>query len=72
VLIEHADMAGDAYVAHLGKLISDAHLTASGSAEDWANESHNDAQLTPPSTEREDNEDENMDGDRQHWQTSRP
>jgi len=39
-LIEHTGMAGDAYTDHLEKLISDEHLTATGSPEDWANESH--------------------------------
>ena len=43
-LIEHTGMARDEYVAHLEKLITDEHLTASGNAEDWANESHGDAQ----------------------------
>jgi hypothetical protein len=43
-LIEHTGMGRDAYVAHLEKLISDEHLTASGNPEDWANESHGDAQ----------------------------
>jgi hypothetical protein len=43
-LIEHTGMARDAYVAHLEKLITDAHLTASAKPEDWANESHRDAQ----------------------------
>jgi S1/P1 Nuclease len=38
-------MGRDAYVAHLEKLISDEHLTASGSPEDWANESHGYAQV---------------------------
>jgi hypothetical protein len=37
-------MGRDEYVAHLEKLISDEHLTATGSPEDWANESHGDAQ----------------------------
>jgi hypothetical protein len=37
-------MARDAYVAHLEKLIIDTHLTAKGKPEDWANESHGDAQ----------------------------
>jgi hypothetical protein len=41
-LIVHTGMGRDAYVAHLEKLISDEHLTASGSPEDWANESHGD------------------------------
>jgi hypothetical protein len=44
-LIEHTGMGRDAYVAHLEKLISDEHLTASGSPEDWANESHGYAQV---------------------------
>ena len=39
-LIEHTAMGRDEYVAHLEKLISDEHLTATGSPEDWANESH--------------------------------
>jgi S1/P1 Nuclease len=43
-LIEHTGMARDAYVAHLEKLITDEHLIASGNPEDWANESHRDAQ----------------------------
>jgi hypothetical protein len=43
-LIEHTGMGRDEYVAHLEKLISDEHLIASGSPEDWANESHRDAQ----------------------------
>jgi len=33
-------MGRDEYVAHLEKLITDEHLTASGNPEDWANESH--------------------------------
>jgi hypothetical protein len=33
-------MVRDAYTDHLEKLISDEHLTATGSPEDWANESH--------------------------------
>jgi hypothetical protein len=44
-LIEHTGMGRDEYVAHLEKLISDEHLTASGSPEDWANESHGYAQV---------------------------
>ncbi len=43
-LIEHTGMARDAYTDHLEKLISDELLTAIGSPEDWANESHGDAQ----------------------------
>jgi hypothetical protein len=43
-LIQHTGMGRDEYVAHLEKLISDEHLTASGSPEDWANESHGYAQ----------------------------
>jgi hypothetical protein len=43
-LIEHTRRGRDEYVAHLEKLISDEHLTASGSPEDWANESHGYAQ----------------------------
>ena len=39
-LIEHTAMGRDEYVAHLEKLISDEHLTATGSPEEWANESH--------------------------------
>jgi hypothetical protein len=39
-LIAHTAMGRDEYVAHLEKLISDEHLTATGSPEDWANESH--------------------------------
>jgi len=39
-LTEHTGMGRDEYVAHLEKLISDEHLTATGSPEDWANESH--------------------------------
>jgi hypothetical protein len=31
-------------MTHLEKLITDEHLTASGKPEDWANESHRDAQ----------------------------
>jgi len=43
-LIQHTGMGRDEYVAHLEKLISDEHLTASGSPADWANESHGYAQ----------------------------
>ena len=43
-LIEHTGMPRDAYVAHLEKLTADEHLTATGTPEDWANESHRDAQ----------------------------
>jgi hypothetical protein len=43
-LIRHTGMGVDEYVAHLEKLISEEHLTASGSPEDWANESHSYAQ----------------------------
>jgi S1/P1 Nuclease len=43
-LIEHTGMGRDDYIAHLEKLISEAHLTANGSPEDWANESHRYAQ----------------------------
>jgi len=43
-LIQHTGMRRDEYVAHLEKLISDEHLTASGNPEDWANESHGYAQ----------------------------
>jgi hypothetical protein len=43
-LIEHTGMGRDEYVAHLEKLISDDHLSATGNPEDWANESHKDAQ----------------------------
>jgi hypothetical protein len=43
-LIQHTGMGRDEYVAHLEKLISDEHLTASGNLEDWANESHGYAQ----------------------------
>ena len=43
-LIEHTGMNPDAYVAHLQQLITNAHLTASGNPEDWANESHGAAQ----------------------------
>ncbi|MGA8436925.1 MAG: S1/P1 nuclease [Candidatus Sulfotelmatobacter sp.] len=43
-LIEHTGMARDTYVAHLEKLITDDHLTASGKPEDWANESRREAQ----------------------------
>jgi len=43
-LIEHTGMGRDEYVAHLEKLISDEHLTATGNPQDWANESHRDAQ----------------------------
>jgi hypothetical protein len=42
-LIRHTGMSTEEYVAHLEKLISDEHLNATGSPEDWANESHNDA-----------------------------
>ena len=38
-------MGRDEYVAHLEKLIADEHLTASGNPQDWANESHGDAQV---------------------------
>jgi hypothetical protein len=44
-LIEHTGMGRDEYVAHLEKLISDEHLTASGGPDDWANESHGYAQV---------------------------
>ena len=44
-LIERTGMGRDAYVAHLEKLISDEHLTATGTPEEWANESLADAQL---------------------------
>jgi len=43
-LIQHTGMGVDEYVAHLEKLISEEHLTASGSPEAWANESHRYAQ----------------------------
>jgi len=43
-LIQHTGMGRDEYVAHLEKLISEMHLTASGNPEDWANESHGYAQ----------------------------
>jgi hypothetical protein len=43
-LIQHTGMGRDEYVTHLEKLISEEHLTASGSPEDWANESHGYAQ----------------------------
>jgi len=43
-LIQHTGMGRDEYVAHLEKLIADEHLTAIGNPEDWANESHGDAQ----------------------------
>ena len=43
-LIQHTGMGQDEYVAHLEKLIFDEHLTATGSPEDWANESHEYAQ----------------------------
>jgi hypothetical protein len=43
-LIQHTRMGRDEYVAHLEKLISDEHLTASGNPEHWANESHGYAQ----------------------------
>lgn len=39
-LIQHAGLAQAAYVNHLEQLICDEGLSASGSAEDWANESH--------------------------------
>jgi hypothetical protein len=39
-LIRHTGMARDEYIAHLQKLISDEHWSASGSPQDWANESH--------------------------------
>jgi len=44
-LIQHTGMARDQYVAHLEKWIADEHLTAGGNPEDWANESHNYAQM---------------------------
>jgi hypothetical protein len=43
-LIEHTGIARDAYVAHLEKLITDEHRIAGENPEDWANESHRDAQ----------------------------
>jgi hypothetical protein len=43
-LIQHTGMGRDEYVAHLEKLIADEHLTAIGNPEDWAKESHGDAQ----------------------------
>jgi len=43
-LIEHTGMGVREYVTHLDKLIAKEHLTASGSPEDWANESHGDAE----------------------------
>jgi hypothetical protein len=43
-LIQHTGMGRDEYVAHLEKLISYEHMTATGSPEDWANESHEYAQ----------------------------
>lgn len=39
-LIQHAVMDVDEYVAHLNTVIREEHLTASGTPEDWANESH--------------------------------
>ena len=36
-LIQHAGLAQAAYVNHLEQLICDEGLSASGSAEDWAN-----------------------------------
>ncbi|HEY1465212.1 MAG TPA: S1/P1 nuclease [Terriglobales bacterium] len=43
-MIQHTGMAQKAYVAHLEQLIKDQKLTASGTPEDWANESHKYAQ----------------------------
>ena len=43
-LIQHRGMDVNEYVAHLEKLIAEEHLTASGTPEDWANESHRYAQ----------------------------
>jgi hypothetical protein len=37
-------MGRDEYIAHPDRLIADEHLTASGRPEEWANESHVDAQ----------------------------
>ena len=42
-LIEHTGMGRDGYVAHLEKVITEEHLTATGTPEDWAYESHEDA-----------------------------
>lgn len=42
-LIRHTGLSTEQYAAHLEVLISDQHLTATGTPEDWANESHNDA-----------------------------
>ena len=39
-LIAHTGRSQQDYVAHLEQLISDQHLAAGGTAEDWANESH--------------------------------
>jgi len=39
-LITHTGMDVNAYVAHLQSLIATNHLTATGTPEDWANESH--------------------------------
>jgi hypothetical protein len=44
-LIQHTGMARGEYVAHLEKWIAEEHLTAGGNPEDWANESHNYAQM---------------------------
>jgi hypothetical protein len=56
-LIAHTAMGRDEYVAHLEKLISDEHLTATGSPEDWANESHEYAKsaLLPDRTQIDEN-----------------
>jgi hypothetical protein len=37
-------MGRDEYIAHPDRLIADEHLTASARPEEWANESHVDAQ----------------------------
>ncbi|HWZ98301.1 MAG TPA: S1/P1 nuclease [Candidatus Dormibacteraeota bacterium] len=39
-MIEHTGMDRDTYVQHLQLLISSSHLTADGTPENWANESH--------------------------------
>jgi hypothetical protein len=43
-LIQHTGMGVREYVNHLNRLIAKEHLTASGTPEDWANESHRYAQ----------------------------
>src|SRR5262249_50712947 len=39
-MITHTGMDRDAYVVHLQQLITDNHLAAGGTPQDWANESH--------------------------------